>query len=566
MVNIESTSNAIWWIKNPNAGKVGKADAAGGNGKGKGKGDGRKASLGSSLYQDMVELLRNISLQGYNKLVAPELTLLERLIWLALHMTTFLAMVAVLLLTWEQFIAQYFVINLKDPLYPVENVPFPAVSICPNNRLSMQSVTNYALELQNNDPAYREVDYYVEKLKYLSKLYLVNVNADVDEYLNFQAFLDIFGTWNNETFFNTRRIMRLLSPKCKDYILKCSLSNIDIPCFSLSAFQPSLTKYGPCCTFNTQNRLKNRDFKNRFANSAQGLTVVVNASHDDYLVPILNTNGYIVIVHDANNFPSIASSNSLEMFPGQREESFLKIFPRVIDTDKSLHSFSPAGRRCYFHSESDMPGKNKYVYTFPNCITRCRIRSIIALCNCLPFQQPIELVDNLEGVVFCTLNHVSCLSQYQFKWNNVLTERERIPGLEREVEEALYCPHCLPSCNDVQYRISMSVLPIDNYLVTLKTDDSNETELGSDISVLRVYFGEPNAQLYTRLLNNQWFEIFSTIGNILSIFMGFSLVAICELSFFFFKYIYIGCHRILERNRANKHAKLFDASKLHIYP
>ncbi|KAH8381332.1 hypothetical protein KR093_002819 [Drosophila rubida] len=556
MVNIESTSNAIWWIKNPNAGKVGKA-----------VGDGRKASLGSSFYLDMVELLRNISLQGYNKLVAPELTLLERLIWLALHMTTFLTMLAVLLLTWEQFIAQYFVINLKDPLYPVENVPFPAVSICPNNRLSLQSVTNYALELQSNDPAFRQLDYYVQQLKYLSKLYLAgNFNADVEEYFSFQSFLDVFGTWNNETFFNTRRIMKLLSPKCEDYILKCSLSNIDIPCFSATAFQESLTKYGPCCTFNTQNRLKNRDFKNRFANSAQGLTVVVNASHDDYFAPILNTNGYIVIVHDANNFPAISSSNSLEMFPGQREESFLKIFPRVIDTDKSLHSFSPAGRRCFFHTETDMPGWKKYVYTFPNCITRCRIRSIIALCNCLPFQMPLELVDSLEGVVYCTLHHVSCLSQYQFKWNNVLTERERIPGLEREVEEALYCPHCLPSCNDVQYRVSMSMLPIDSYLATLKPSENNDTDLSSDISVLRVYFGEPYAQLYIRLLNNQWFEIFSTIGNILSIFMGFSLVAIFEVSFYVLKYIYIGCYRIVERNRANNHAKLFDASKLHIYP
>jgi len=70
-----------------------------------------------------------------------------RLIWLLVHMATFFTMLAVLLLTWEQFIAQYFVINLKDPLYPVENVPFPAVSICPNNRLSKQAVINYALEL-----------------------------------------------------------------------------------------------------------------------------------------------------------------------------------------------------------------------------------------------------------------------------------------------------------------------------------------------------------------------------------------------------------------------------------
>lgn len=68
MVNIKSTSNAIWWIKNPNAG-TGRAAAAG---------DVRKASLGSSFCLDMADLLRNISLQGYNKLLAPELTLVER--------------------------------------------------------------------------------------------------------------------------------------------------------------------------------------------------------------------------------------------------------------------------------------------------------------------------------------------------------------------------------------------------------------------------------------------------------------------------------------------------------
>lgn len=69
MVNIKSTSNAIWWIKNPNAGKLGNSN---------GNGRGRKASLGSSFCLDMADLVRNISLQGYNKLLAPELTLVER--------------------------------------------------------------------------------------------------------------------------------------------------------------------------------------------------------------------------------------------------------------------------------------------------------------------------------------------------------------------------------------------------------------------------------------------------------------------------------------------------------
>lgn len=90
-----------------------------------------------------------------------------------------------------------------------------------------------------------------------------------------------------------------------------------------------------------------------------------------------------------------------------------------------------------------------------------------------------------------------------------MTERNLIEGLEREIEEALYCPQCLPSCNDIQYRVSMSSLPIDNYLASLKVDENNQTQFSEDISVLRVYFGDPNAQYYIRLLNNAWFEIFS---------------------------------------------------------
>ncbi|EDW16499.2 sodium channel protein Nach [Drosophila mojavensis] len=552
MVNIESTSNAIWWIKNPNAAKAG--DTAG-----------RKVPLGSTFCQDIAELLRNISLQGYSKLLAAEFTLAERLIWLLVHTVTLVSMVAVLMLTWEHFVAQYFVINLKDPLYPVQNVPFPAVSICSNNRISLRAATAYALELQSNDPSPRELKYYLDKLTNLRQLYMLGDKETInDDYANFQAFLDIFGTWNNETFFNTRRIMHMLSPTCSEFIIKCSLNNLKIPCLSENAFQKKLTKYGPCCIFNSNNWLKKRNFTYRLADSSFGLTVVLNSSKADYLAPVLNTDGYIVIIHDADNYPAVTSSNSLEMFPGQGEESYLRIFARVIDTDNSLYSFSPYGRRCYFHTEANMPTIGS-IYTFPNCITRCRIRSIIALCKCLPFQMPLELVENLDGVVYCTLAHVACLSNYQFKWNNVLTQRLRIPGLERESEEALFCPQCLPSCNDVQYSVSLNELPIDTYLASLSPDEV-DTSLGTDLSVLRVFFGKPNANYYMRLLNNEWFEIFSTVGNILSIFMGFSLVAIFETLFFICKHIYLGCHRILERGRANSKEKKLDATKLKIYP
>lgn len=81
----------------------------------------------------------------------------------------------------------------------------------------------------------------------------------------------------------------------------------------------------------------------RLASSEIGLTVVLNSSQSDYFAPILNTNGYIVLVHNAENYASVSSSNVLEMFPGQGEDSYLQVYPRVVDTDDSLKSFSPFG-------------------------------------------------------------------------------------------------------------------------------------------------------------------------------------------------------------------------------
>ncbi|XP_026851125.1 sodium channel protein Nach [Drosophila persimilis] len=563
MVNTEATSNAIWWIKNPRNPKARRTKGPSGQ---------RKKSLGSAFCLDMADLLRNISLQGYNKLLSPDITLGQRMIWLLLHTTTTVSLIVVLSLTWEQFVAQSFVTNLKDPLYPLENVPFPAVSICSNNRISRVAAIRYATELQAQSPISRPVEYYLERLLYLREFYVhVGFVVDTDDFGSFQTFLDVFGTWDNETFFDTRRIMKLLTPKCQSYVLKCTLANVDIPCFSKAAFQESLTQYGPCCTFNMENRLKQRNFKNRLASAELGLTVVLNSSHADQFAPILNTDGYIVLIHSADNYASVTSSNALEMFPGQREETALQIHARVVDTDDSLNSFSPFGRHCYFDHEAQTSGSEQQrllrsTYTFPNCVTRCRIRSIIALCRCLPFQMPLELVENLDGVVYCTLGHVPCINQYLFKWRNVLTERHMIFGLEREIEEALYCPHCLPSCNDVLYGVSLSALPIDNYLATLKLDDNNQTEFDSDISVLRVYFGDQYAQYYIRLLNNAWFEVFSTIGNIMSIFVGFSMVAIFEILYFLSKHIYIGCNRIVEKNHDDRKAKELEEKKLFICP
>uniref|UniRef100_A0A1B0B8L6 Uncharacterized protein n=1 Tax=Glossina palpalis gambiensis TaxID=67801 RepID=A0A1B0B8L6_9MUSC len=79
------------------------------------------------------------------------------------------------------------------------------------------------------------------------------------------------------------------------------------------------------------------------------------------------------------------------------------------------------------------------------------------------------------------------------------------------------------------------------------------------MSVLHVYFGKSTALYYRRVLRNTWVEAFSTVGNILSIVMGVSLVAIFELSFFLIKYLIIAFKLFIKQNRKqniNKEKKI----------
>ncbi|XP_013101179.2 pickpocket protein 28 [Stomoxys calcitrans] len=485
----------------------------------------------------MTDLFRHISLHGYDKLVDSGLLSYERFFWFCLHATIFVFMYIALTFTWDQFVMQTFSINLHNPLYPVENVPFPAVSICSNNRISRKAAAKYALQLSRLDPANRSVEYFEKSILHFMGLYFQYERSDdFDAYGEFQKFLDHYATDNNETFYNILGVMKMLTPSCENLIINCMLGTKPIECFSKNAFQSQLTMYGPCCTFNANNVYSKRSYSTRYAGSNMGLIVILNTSQSDDTGSLLNMDGYAVLVHAPNKFPDTSSGGILEVFPSTNEESYLAVRARVTDSDPDLRTFTASHRKCYFDNESPYPQvlvNNRY--SMQNCITSCRAKSVMALCNCIPFYMPLALIEGAKGIPFCTLSNIECIQQYRFKWRNVLTHRVEIMGLEREHEEALFCPACLPSCDDIRYSISMMSLPVDQFSFLGGVSAPQLKDSNTQISVLRVFFGDTTAQFYRRVLTNAWSKAFCTVGNIVSICMGFSLVAILEMLYFVLK-------------------------------
>lgn len=71
------------------------------------------------------------------------------------------------------------------------------------------------------------------------------------------------------------------------------------------------------------------------------MTVVLNTSHTDDFMSILNIDGYIVIVHDSDIFADTTSGEAHELFIADGEESFMALRALLVYTEPSLSSFRP---------------------------------------------------------------------------------------------------------------------------------------------------------------------------------------------------------------------------------
>ncbi|XP_013101174.1 sodium channel protein Nach [Stomoxys calcitrans] len=488
--------------------------------------NGQKLTFNEALK----DFLQNFSFHCYGKLVETGRGYQEKLFWLAFHVVALSALI-IFLLNYHGTGDSLLTTSIYDPSYAISRVPFPAVSVCPINRISNESAKSYARELKSKDPRNRSVEHFYEQIKFL--YYNHNVRGDMPDYekaLKFQRFLDIFDRKEDELFYNTRRRMTMLTPSCQNILKRCRLAGKDIDC--AKEFTETYTSKGLCCTFNHDEKYsKERSTHNRLFGPDMGLLILLNASHGDDFFPSTIVDSYEILIHSPRIQPNPSSGSVEERIIQNGTDTYISIKPKIFQTIREVSHLKPRVRNCLYHDE--IPDQFGTAYTFSNCISHCRARSIVVLCQCLPFM--MTSLNLSSSVAYCSLEHRECLMRYDFKWYNVITERRNVPGLEREMEDSLYCPDCLPTCTEVQYSATLMDLPLNEY--NMKSFPPTKKNL-SDLAIVHVYFGVTNAVYYQRFLMNSWFETFSYIGNICGIIAGFSLIGIGEVVFFVLQQMY----------------------------
>lgn len=180
-----------------------------------------------------------------------------------------------------------------------------------------------------------------------------------------------------------------------------------------------------------------------------GLTVLLNLSSDDYYYPSRSFIGATVLIFDPDEFADAETGGVREVPIEPFQEVRVTLNMKTKIADEQVQGYSVEKRGCMF--ANDLLEEYRGSYLYGDCLLKCKLRSVIALCKCKPNNIPTDFKDvNVSESAFCSLAHVHCLNKYRVKWQTY-KPREHIKGLESESEDSLNCDNCFPMCNTNTY-------------------------------------------------------------------------------------------------------------------
>lgn len=115
------------------------------------------------------------------------------------------------------------------------------------------------------------------------------------------------------------------------------------------------------------------------------------------------------MLHNPLEYPDPQSGTAIVKFSPPGHEIFIRVDASSITSEDDILGYKAEKRQCLFANEKKAyNGK----YTRSDCLVNCKIRSVKALCDCIPFQMPTPATKSSQTKI-CTLQHVACLNKYK---------------------------------------------------------------------------------------------------------------------------------------------------------
>ncbi|KAK4020504.1 pickpocket protein 28 isoform X2 [Daphnia magna] len=470
------------------------------------------------------------SIHGLKHVYEDGSLMFERVVWILVFLSGVCFSSYFCWQVWQKWEQSPILTSVETQLYPLKNVPFPAVTICNVNKVSESKL--YEVILAN--PKFKNVSYtkLQSTLRFMTKL-----DRAFDEYNdeeNQEKLLEMSQLYQarNISASDLFEILKKAAPACSDMMMDCKWLESPEPCMEYFSFLP--TDDGMCCTFNGAKYLDSMLGIESGSNETReplrvngngyrmGLTLVIDAKLRDFSVINGKFDGFKVLVHSPEEFPDVADRGFVL---GLGTETFVGVkVTTSFYTEEVAKEVSPKKRQCLMEGEKNL--KYFEYYSRSACHIECDTLLMQERCQCRPY---FFKGDNETG--FCEMQAYKCIAKV-FE--------------EIRLNDDDVCD-CLPPCSDTWYEPEISYASFPgrgfNRSSTYKRIE-RKRKIGpgvdmteyfkSNVAMLHVYYKEKTGMRYRTDIRFGAADFIASIGGLLGLGLGMSFISVIEILYYVF--------------------------------
>ena len=183
--------------------------------------------------------------------------------------------------------------------------------------------------------------------------------------------------------------------------------------------------------------------------------------------------------------------------------------------------------------------QNNKTYKQKDCIDFCLNEYISQKCGC-----KVNNIDSLDKCLIRNDSQSKCISD---NFDTYVLSKQFIPD---------YCfKYCPLECDSINYKIQMNSFKSSDTF--LKTNTNYSLEMKDDLVFISIYYAKKSYDLITQIPKMQAFDLVSSVGGTLSLFVGVSFLTFVELIEIVMEIIIVYVDKIKLKNVKNKKINSF---------
>ncbi|XP_075144777.1 pickpocket 15 [Haematobia irritans] len=433
----------------------------------------------------------NCTLAGFSYIANKNLHLIERIFWLICVILSAVGSYT-LISQYQRDFNSRAVSIVYESLPSTHKIKFPTVAVCEmmDKFFASTELINYVTSLYpstNSEDYNYEVEEFVKTMVYPHQYREGYIERWCDDEC------DCAKCPQN----GFRTLHEQFVTKCEELFVSCEFSGRPLDCCKY--FLPLTTPHGNCFMLNS------------LLNNKKGSPTWYNNEID----PLTDIAKMKIVVTKITQL-SILNEEDVphNALPGYKievnkngQEKLLQVFMQTMSNDPDVREIAPEHRQCRFPDELITDTAYK-AYSFSTCFVDCHRVHQMNECNCsfytfLP--EPMAKYPDCDRAGLLCLEKLSLIrpdARNLLPWTN-----------------SKYSCECLPSCNEIDFKVVF-----DHQMAYNETNDN---------MTIHVVMPEFATERYRRQALRTRLDIVVTIGGILGLFLGASILSGIEFIYYF---------------------------------